>query len=95
MLNDEFAHYCAFADAYDAIRPAGTRRLNPERLESSPEEDALTALRFAHQERHGELGMRACKFTEGGYCTLFSEGMALGRPRRHRRAHRRRLRPRL
>jgi hypothetical protein len=23
------------------------------------------------------LGERACKFTEGGYCTLFSEGMKL------------------
>jgi hypothetical protein len=74
---DEFAHYCAFADCYDAIRPPGTSRLNPERLESWPEEDALTALRYRHQESDGEIGMRACKFTEGGYCTLFSEGKAL------------------
>jgi hypothetical protein len=73
----EFAHYCAFADCYDAIRPEGSARLNPETLESWPEEDALTALRYRHQEEHGALGMRACKFTEGGYCTLFSEGMAL------------------
>jgi hypothetical protein len=73
----EFRHYCAFADVYDAIRPQGAPRLNPERLESWPEEDALTALRHRHQERHGAIGMRACKFTEGGYCTLFSEGMAL------------------
>ena len=73
----EFAHYCAFADVYDAIRPPGTPRLNPERLEAWPEEDALTALRYRHQEQHGAIGMRACKFTEGGYCTLFSEGMAL------------------
>jgi len=75
-LKAEFSHYCAFADAYDAIRPAGTPRLNPEALESWPEEDALTALRYRHQDEHGAIGMRACKFTEGGYCTLFTEGMA-------------------
>ncbi len=73
----EFSHYCAFADVYDAIRPAATPRLNPAMLESWPEEDALTALRYRHQDGHGALGLRACKFTEGGYCTLFSEGMAL------------------
>jgi hypothetical protein len=28
-------------------------------------------------ERHGAIGERACLFTEGGYCTLFSEGMRL------------------
>jgi hypothetical protein len=76
-LQAEFAHYCAFADVHDAIRPPDVPRLNPERLESWPAEDALTALRFRHQEQHGAIGMRACKFTEGGYCTLFSEGMAL------------------
>lgn len=76
-LKAEFTHYCAFADVYDEIRPAGTPKLNPETLESWPAEDALTALRFRHQEQHGAIGLRACKFTEGGYCTLFSEGMAL------------------
>jgi hypothetical protein len=73
----EFSHYCAFADAYDAIRPAGTPRINPERLESWPEEDALTALRVSHQEQHGAVGLRACSFGEGGYCTLFREGRKL------------------
>lgn len=77
----EFSHYCAFADLYDAIRPAGTPKMDPTKLEPWPEEDALTALRFKHQAEHGALGMRACKLTEGGYCTLFSEGMALeGQP---------------
>jgi hypothetical protein len=76
-MKAEFSHYCAFADAYDAIRPAGTPRINPERLESWPEEDALTALRFSHQEQHGVVGLRACSFSEGGYCTLFREGRAL------------------
>jgi hypothetical protein len=76
-LKAEFSHYCFFADAYDAIRPAGTPRLNPEMLESWPEEDKLAALRHRHQDEHGALGMRACKFTEGGYCSIFSEGIAL------------------
>ncbi|MSQ19181.1 MAG: hypothetical protein EXR39_06370 [Betaproteobacteria bacterium] len=76
-LKAEFSHYCAFADVYDEIRPAGTPKLNPHVLEAWPEEDALTALRYQHQDEHGAVGMRACKFTEGGYCTLFSEGMAL------------------
>lgn len=76
-LRAEFSHYVAFADLYDAIRPAGTPNLNPAMLQEWPEEAALTALRYRHQDEHGALGMRACKFTEGGYCTLFAEGMAL------------------
>jgi len=76
-LKAEFSHYCAFADIYDELRPAGTPRLNPKMLDSWPEEDELTAIRYRHQDQHGALGMRACKFTEGGYCTLFSAGMAL------------------
>jgi hypothetical protein len=77
----EFSHYCAFADVYDAMRPAGTPRLHPRMLEEWPEEKALTALRYRHRREHAALGMLACKTTEGGYCTLFSEGMALkGRP---------------
>lgn len=76
-LRAEFAHYCAFADLYDAIRPKGTTRIHPAVLESWPEEDSLTALRYRHQDTYGAIGMRACKFTEGGYCTLFSEGKAL------------------
>jgi hypothetical protein len=73
----EYSHYCAFADLYDELRPAGAPKLDPRQLEPWPEEDALTALRYRHQDGHGALGMRACKLTEGGYCTLFSEGMAL------------------
>ena len=38
---------------------------------------ALTKLRHSHIETHGKLGVRACRFTEGGYCTLFREGMRL------------------
>jgi hypothetical protein len=77
----EFSHYTFFADVYDAVRPAGAPKLHPGLLEEWPEEKALTALRFRHREAHGALGMRACRTTEGGYCTLFAEGMKLaGRP---------------
>jgi hypothetical protein len=80
-MKAEYSHYCAFADVHDALRPAGRPKLDPRQLEPWPEEDALTALRYKHQGEHGALGMRACKLTEGGYCTLFSEGMALrGKP---------------
>src|SRR2546423_753118 len=80
-LKAEFSHYCAFADVYDALRPVGTPKMRPKGLQSWPEDDALTALRYRHQDEHGALGMRACKLSEGGYCTLFSEGMTLkGRP---------------
>jgi hypothetical protein len=77
----EFSHYTYFADLHDRLAPPGTPKLNPAMLEEWPEEKALTALRFRHREAHGAIGMRACKTTEGGYCTLFSEGMKLaGRP---------------
>jgi hypothetical protein len=77
----EFSHYTYFADVYDAMRPKGAPKLQPKLLEEWPEEKALTALRFRHREAHGAIGMRACKTSEGGYCTLFAEGMKLaGRP---------------
>jgi hypothetical protein len=77
----EFSHYTFFADVYDAVRPKGTPKLNPRMLEEWPEEKELTALRFRHRAAHGAIGMRACRTSEGGYCTLFSEGMKLeGRP---------------
>ena len=76
-IKAEFSHYCAFADLYDELRLEDSPKIHPQMLEPWPEEDALTALRYKHQDEHGAIGMRACKFTEGGYCTLFSEGMAL------------------
>lgn len=76
-LKAEFSHYCKFADIYDALRPTAAPRINPHVLESWPEEDALTAIRYRHQDQHGAIGLRACKMTEGGYCTLFSAGMSL------------------
>ncbi len=77
----EFSHYTCFAELHDALQPPGAPKLHPGMLEEWPEEKELTALRFRHREAHGAIGMRACKTSEGGYCTLFSEGMKLaGRP---------------
>ena len=77
MLHDEFEHYVLIADVYDAIRGPGEPALNGQNLETWDEDVALTELRLRHMRDHGELGRRACRFTEGGYCTLFREGMGL------------------
>jgi len=77
-LRAEFAHYCAFADAHDALALPGEARLNPHAVKTAWKEDLeLSALRFAHKKENARLGERATRFTEGGYCTLFSEGMNL------------------
>ena len=77
-LRAEFAHYCAFADAHDALALPGEPRLNPHAVKTAWKEDLeLSALRFAHKKENATLGDRATRFTEGGYCTLFSEGMKL------------------
>ncbi len=77
-LRAEFAHYCAFADAHDALALPGEPRLNPHAVKTAWKEDLeLSALRFAHKKENAKLGDRATRFTEGGYCTLFSEGMKL------------------
>lgn len=74
----EFAHYCAFADAYDALALPGEPKINPQMVKTSWKEDLdLSHLRFAHKKAYPKLGERATRFTEGGYCTLFSEGMSL------------------
>lgn len=77
LLKDEFSHYCAFADAHDALALPGEHKLTPRALSIWPEEEALASVRARHREQHGALGRRACHFTEGGYCSLFSEGMRL------------------
>jgi hypothetical protein len=76
-LYSEFAHYVAFADAYDAMREPGEPKLEPAALTGWPGDDRLGALRHQHRQEHGKLGWRAGQFTEGGYCTLFAEGMKL------------------
>ncbi len=74
----EFLHYCAFADAHDALALPGEPKLNPHAVKSSWKEDLeLSELRFRHKRENPKLGERATRFTEGGYCTLFAEGMSL------------------
>jgi len=74
----EFLHYCAFADAHDALALPGEPKLNPHAIKSAWKEDLeLSELRFRHKRANPKLGERATRFTEGGYCTLFSEGMSL------------------
>jgi hypothetical protein len=75
---EELAHYCAFADAYDALRgeEPGLDVADLERSGNWPENAELGAVRARHRQEHGAIGVRAQAFTEGGYCTLYSEGMA-------------------
>ncbi|HJS30893.1 MAG TPA: hypothetical protein VJ924_02785 [Alphaproteobacteria bacterium] len=74
----EFAHYCAFADAHDALALPDEPKINPQAVKIAwPEDLALATLRLKHRESNPKLGKRATSFTEGGYCTLFSEGMKL------------------
>ncbi len=77
MLHDEFEHYVLIADVHDAILQPGEPALNGQKLETWDEDVALTELRLRNMRDHGDIGRRACRFTEGGYCTLFREGMAL------------------
>jgi hypothetical protein len=80
MFFAEFSHYVAFADAYDAIRGEGDVPMNPHALRHAnewPENAELGRIRAEHRRLHGDLGLRACEITEGGYCALFSEGMKL------------------
>ena len=79
-IYEEFSHYCAFADVYDSMREPGEDRLSPSRLRTVPNWDenlAFLARRAEIVADHGSVGERACFFTEGGYCTLYSEGMRL------------------
>ncbi len=79
-LRDELAHYCVFADLYDALRAPEDPPPTLTRLRDDwawPENDALMALRAAHRRADGVLGARAEVFTEGGCGALFREGMRL------------------
>lgn len=79
-LHEEFEHYCLFADAYDAMGVDGDVKLTPMDLRNHDwkGDDDLSELRRRHRAEFGELGWRATRFTEGGYCTILSEGAALG-----------------
>ncbi len=77
MLHDEFDHYIRFADVYDTFSGADTPPMNPHELQTWDEDEKLKQTRYRHNELHGDLGVRASRFTEGGYCALFREGMRL------------------
>ncbi|HKT17380.1 MAG TPA: hypothetical protein VJR47_05010 [Stellaceae bacterium] len=77
----EFTHYCLFADIYDSLIEPGEPRINANQLTVWPEEDALAKFRAAIRKGGNARLARATGFTEGGYCTLYSEGAKLkGRP---------------
>ena len=76
-IYEEFSHYMAFADLHDALKPVDAHPLDPHRVAPWAEDQALNAFRHACMAKHGEIGVRATKFSEGGYCTLFREGMRL------------------
>lgn len=72
----EYSHYCLFADIWDSLRGPGEPKLNPRMLANWPEGQALDGYRqeVRAKYREGALAWAALKFTEGGYCTLYSEG---------------------
>lgn len=77
----EYTHYVLFADVHDTLLDPGEKKLNANELRPWPEEEALAGRRVAVRKTHGELGRRATEFTEGGYCTMYSEGAKLkGKP---------------
>lgn len=73
----EFTHYCLFSDIYDGLTDEAAPKLNANELTPWPEEEALAGRRREVMKSHGELGWRATDFTEGGYCTMYSEGAKL------------------
>ena len=79
LMYEELAHYCVFADVYEQI--VGDASVpNPTLLKKSgqwPENVQLMQLREEHKAEYGDIGFRAHAFTEGGYCTLYTEGMKL------------------
>ena len=68
----EYTHYCLFADIYDSLLDRDEPKLNANQLTPWPEEEALASCRRAARKGGGKLA-RATGFTEGGYCTLYSE----------------------
>jgi hypothetical protein len=76
----EYTHYCLFADVHDSLLERGEPKLNANKLTTWLEEEALASVRRNIRKRGGKLA-RATGFTEGGYCTLYSEGAKLaGKP---------------
>jgi hypothetical protein len=80
VMRQEFEHYAAFAEVYASL--LGETEAFPTseillRDGAWPENDVLMAMRASHSRQYGIVGEFARRFTEGGYCTLFSAGMKL------------------
>jgi hypothetical protein len=75
-VHAEFTHYCLFADIYDSMLKEGEPRINANKLTLWPEEDALATYRNTIRTTNSKFA-RATGFTEGGYCTMYSEGAKL------------------
>jgi len=78
IMYEEFVHYCLFAEVHDKLNNGPL--IHPQQLRESgnwKENMGLMNLRSEHKKHHPALGPRAHYFTEGGYCTLYSEGMKL------------------
>jgi hypothetical protein len=75
----EYSHYCMFADIWDSLRTPGEAKIHPGQLANWPEGEALDSYRqqVRAQYNEGRLAWAALKFTEGGYCSLYSEGAKL------------------
>lgn len=79
-MYEEFVHYCLFAEVHDKLSDGNGSLLDPQQLRETgdwKENMDLMNLRAEHKKRHPAIGPRAHFFTEGGYCTLYSEGMKL------------------
>ena len=79
-MRQEFEHYAGFAEIYESIGADGEASASTQMIMRDgawPENDVLMQLRADHSACFGKLGERARRFTEGGYCTLFSEGRKL------------------
>jgi hypothetical protein len=73
-LRAEFFHYCLFADIYDSL---SDEKLNPEKLAGWEADNELARIRYDYREKRGKLGYFAVRFTEGGYCSMYTAGMRL------------------
>ncbi len=73
-LRSEFFHYCLFADIHDSL---SGHRLSPDQLSGWPADNDLARLRYDYRAKRGHLGDFAVRFTEGGYCSMYTAGMKL------------------
>jgi hypothetical protein len=73
-LRAEFYHYCLFADIHDHLTGG---KLDPRSLKGWPADDRLARMRYQYRDKRGRPGYFAVRFTEGGYCSMYSTGMRL------------------